>query len=611
MRVASLARYARTVRYLTPGQIVWRGIHEARFRAYRAWPAWFAARWRADARARIALGALAPPPGELLARERAVASRWRRGEVEHLGESGPASDWTGQGRSRLWRYERHYHTELLALAALAASDPDAGWERDARVLLKQWTAACPPPAGDAWEPYPVARRILSWSLAAVLVPRLGAELAPQLALHLHFLRAHLERHLLGNHLLCDAAALVTGAAVLDAAGAEAAGRLGERILRGELASQVLADGGYAERTAHYHAIVLRDVLIAAVLAARRGRPLPEPILAKLRAMTRWLALVCRGDEAPWLNDAAPGAMPAVSEVLALAAAAGIAPEAGTGWLARSLGFGPIGSPKPVRPTELELPDTGWTIVRAAGGHELLFEHGAIGPDHQPGHGHSDALSYELFWSGQSIVADSGVTTYEPGAVRAFERSARAHATVTVGGEGPDELWGAFRVGSRARVWNRPMACQGQARLLRGELRAPAGWTHQRGLIYWPGHVLVVLDRLENARGEVISRVPLARGVVAKNGALDAGEVVLRFEVLRGVELAPVAGAEAPRDGWIGEGFGRALPRTCLRIAADREGSLAYAVLAENVRVSLDMKQCGLRGRGGRVDIPLGSDGLPR
>jgi hypothetical protein len=609
--VASLARYARTVRHLTAGQILWRGIHEARLRAYRAWPAWFAARWRADAGARIALAALAPPPGDLLAREHAVANRWRRGEVEYLGESGAASDWICEGRSRLWRYERHYHAELLALAALAASDPDAGWERDAHVFLEQWTAACPPPAGDAWEPYPVARRILSWSLAAVLAPRLGAALAPQLALHLQFLRAHLERHLLGNHLLCDAAALVAGAAVLDAPGANAAGRLGQRILRGELARQVLADGGYAERTAQYHAIVLRDVLVAAVLSARRGRPLPAPILAKLRAMAGWLSLVRRGDEVPWLNDAAPGTMPPVGEVLSLATAAGIAGEGGAGWLARSLGSESLAAPTGARPAEIELPDTGWTIVRAEGGHELLFEHGAIGPDHQPGHGHSDALSYELFWNHQSVVADSGVTTYEAGAVRAFERSARAHATVTVGGEGADELWGAFRVGSRARVRALPKRRLGEARVLRGELDAPAGWTHRRGLIYWPGQALVVLDRVEHAHGEVISRVPLARGVVANYGALEVGGVVLCFEVLRGVELDPAAGAVAPRDGWIGEGFGRAWPRTCLRIVADREGYLAYAFLADGVRVSLDMKHCVLDGPRGRVDLALGSNGLLR
>src|SRR5207247_7145397 len=97
-----------------------------------------------------------------------------------------------------------------------------------------------------------------------------------------------------------------------------------------------------------------------------------------------------------------------------------------------------------------LPDTGWTILRD-GRHELLFEHGPLGPDEQPGHGHSDALSFELFWNGVPVVLDTGASTYQPGPQRTTDRSVFSHAAVSVDGEGPDELWGAFRAGGRARV----------------------------------------------------------------------------------------------------------------------------------------------------------------
>src|SRR5262249_2452365 len=175
---------------------------------------------------------------------------------------------------------------------------------------------------------------------------------------------------------------------------------------------------------------------------------------------------------------------------------------------RAFGLSAQPSPAPVR-GDLELPDTGWSLVRE-GAHELLFEHGLIGPDEQPGHGHSDALSYELFWDGRPVVVDTGVTTYEIGAVRDFERSAKAHATITVGGAGPDELWASFRVGSRARVSGglRNRTTDG-VRVFEGMVHAPAGWRHRRQLVFWPGEALVVVDDVEGARGEIVSRIPLA------------------------------------------------------------------------------------------------------
>src|SRR5205823_162124 len=300
------------------------------------------------------------------------------------------------------------------------------WLEHARELVRSWMTACPPPHGDAWEAYPVARRILNWCLAGYIAPVLGAELAAGIAGQVRFLSKHLEYHLLGNHLLCDAAA---------------------------------------------------------------------------RAMSRWLASIAREDGVPYVNDSAPDASPPVSDVLSLARALHLIDGPWDSWLGRV--FGLVAPPAPAPPrTDVELPDTGWSMVRE-GQHELLFEHGPIGPDEQPGHGHSDALSSELFWDGHPVVIDTGDTTYDVGSIRAFERSAAAHACVTVGGEGPDELWAAFRVGARGKVsGGRQRHDDARVRVFAGAVRAPAGWTHFRRIIFWPGEALVVLDRVVGARADV-------------------------------------------------------------------------------------------------------------
>jgi len=589
----SLGRLVRTASHLRPSQLAWRVVHEARLRlngVRTPQRAWFEQGTRFAVTSPVDLRGVDAGP------LRRVADLWRAGQVEYLALPRDRSDWAGPGMPKLWRYERQYHSELVALALLGAVESDEGRIREAKELVSGWVESCPQPRGDAWEPYPVARRVLSWSLAGYLSPSLGATLAAGLAAQVRFLARHLEHHLRGNHLICDAAALVAGSAAVRASGLDSIGAAAAALLAEELENQVLPDGGYAERTAQYHAIVLRDVLLAMGLSRARGIALDARIASAARRMAGWLATVARGNAVPYLNDAAPDATPSVGEVLSLARALRLIDGPWQSWLGRA-----FGADAPALRTEsvgdVQLPDTGWTLVRE-GGHELLFEHGPIGPDEQPGHGHSDALSYELFWDGHPIVTDTGVTTYDIGAVRDFERSAPAHATVSVGGEGPDELWAAFRVGARASVQGSPLASTAEGvRKLEGIVRAPPGWEHRRRFVFWPGEALVVFDFVRGARDPVRSHLPLAPGCALGTDSVvrsPGGE--LRVEVLRGTR-------DDGAQSWVGEGFGRRRERMTFSFVADAEGRVAYAILAPGRSVSVDGAACHIRGPRGSVEIP--------
>lgn len=558
-------RTIRTLSHLKAGQVYARALHEVRQGVYWGAGPLLRLLYRPDASAQIA-GVHLPLPKLDLRHQRGVAERWRQGRVEYLGSEGDRSDWLARAHPKLWRYERHYHAELVALAALSAAEPRAPWLEQARALVEDWCAICPPGSGDAWEPYPVARRILNWSLAAALAPELGASLAPSLAAQLRFLRAHVERHLLGNHILSDAAALIAGASILRIPESPEIGAFGASLLAAELRRQTLPDGGYAERTVHYHALVLRDALVARALGGLAGRVLQ--VDQQLASMARWLSLVGRpGGALPYLNDATPEATVFAREAMSL-----------------SEGIG-LGSPEGAfLQGELCLPETGWSMIREDG-HELLFEHGPIGPPEQPGHGHSDALSYELWWSAVPVVTDSGVTTYERGATRDFERSSRAHATVTVDGEGPDELWASFRVGGRGRVEARPaVRSPAEVHRLEASVRAHAGWEHVRRLLFRPGEALVVLDRVRDARfgSEVLSRIPLdpAWSFRADGGRVSLrgpGDLRLMLTILHGEFAGASSGVAEPREGWVGRGFGRPVARPSLRLRADAAGHCSYAI----------------------------------
>jgi len=143
----SIGRLFRTASHLRPSQVGWRLVHATRLRLNKVKPSH--SNWQ-DESARFAAAHQATrfDPAPL----RPIADSWRAGSVEYLAIQGDRRDWHGGARPKLWRYERQYHSELVALAAVGAADGDESRLQEARDLVASWAQACPQPRGDAWEP---------------------------------------------------------------------------------------------------------------------------------------------------------------------------------------------------------------------------------------------------------------------------------------------------------------------------------------------------------------------------------------------------------------------------------------------------------------------------
>src|SRR5690606_17487642 len=83
--------------------------------------------------------------------------------------------------------------------------------------------------------------------------------------------------------------------------------------------------------------------------------------------------------------------------------------------------------------------------------ELLADIHGISPSYQPGHAHADSLSFVMEVGGKPCVVDMGISTYQISTRRDYERSTRAHNTVTVNNQDTAEVWRGFRVGRRPKV----------------------------------------------------------------------------------------------------------------------------------------------------------------
>jgi uncharacterized heparinase superfamily protein len=424
-----------------------------------------------------------------------------------LGRSGAvatAADWNDGAQDKLWLYNLHYFDDLTA----AGAEKRRVWHRD---LIDRWIGDNPPGSGNGWEPYPTSLRIVNWVKFALAGVPFQDGWLDSLALQTRWLEHRLERHLLGNHLFANAKALVFAGLFFD--GAEATRWLngGLRILKDEVAEQILADGGHFELSPMYHAIILEDVLdlinLARTFSNRAPMHVVDSWLEIGGPMRRWLRAMTHPDgEIAFFNDAAfniaakPSALEDYAIRLGLPAAKGVADGL------------------------TDLPQSGyirWQTEDAV----ALLDVAAIGPDYLPGHAHADSLSFELSVAGTRVIVNGGTSTYGRNAQRQRERGTAAHSTVTVDDADSSEIWAGFRVARRARIRELNIVqSPGAVRVAAshdGYMRLGGGAIHRREWTLEERRI-AVRDEVSGTYTQAMARFHLAPAICADGGGKAGG-----------------------------------------------------------------------------------------
>ncbi len=414
--MSSAARYVHTLRYLRPVQVFGRLWYRAR-------------RPRPDLRAapslRPRLSAYVEPiapPATLVARDRV-----RLLNVER--RCATPADWRPAGASKLWIYHLHYFEDLNAREAGVRGE----WHRE---WLQRWVRDNPPGVGEAWEAYPISRRIVSWVKWSLRGNELPPRCRESLAVQARWLAARVEHHILGNHLIANAAALLHAGLYFGEDESRIWYERGLKILSRELGEQLLQDGGHFELSPMYHAAVLADLLDLVNLFRAYGVGVPSAWTAAIARMREWLDVLTHPDgEIAFFNDAACGIAPTAAEIAAYASRLGL-PAAHRQY------------------ADLTVLDPSGYVRLEAGPAVLLCDCAAVGPDYLPAHAHADTLSFELSLHGERVLVNSGVSQYGADAERQRQRGTAAHNTVVLDGQDSSEVWGGFRTARRARVRHR-------------------------------------------------------------------------------------------------------------------------------------------------------------
>lgn len=353
------------------------------------------------------------------------------GKVTLLYESGEPGgmNWANPDRSHLWNFNLHYLEFLIPLAAAYQRERDIRYYQCFRDYCRRWIADNREGTQDGWHPYTISLRLTNLWICedafreALLEDKsfFGELNDSMYAQYLH-LQKRLELHLLGNHYFENLKAVMLGALYFQE---PAIYERYKKKFREEIAEQILPDGVHYERSFMYHKIILEDLMRAAKAVQAEDMALYTEIFPVVRRMADAMYSIEENmGHTPLFNDAGDNvARPYRSLLRALKEEFGIRPAG-----------------------RLTFSDAGYYCLEN-GRIKIVMDAGAIAPDHMPGHGHCDGLSFELSLEGEPLFVNAGTGQYQ-GSLRSFFRSTAAHNTVVIDGEEQSRCWGEHRVAGR-------------------------------------------------------------------------------------------------------------------------------------------------------------------
>lgn len=184
-----------------------------------------------------------------------------------------------------------------------------------------------------------------------------------------------------------------------------------------LNENILADGMMIERSAMYQGLTVLSlrIFMESDFLERRTRAFAGSLYH--RALKAWWVLTHPDGEISLFNDSWYGEVPRTALV-----------------------------EKEVSLLPLEvLSSAGYARIRK--GHIfLIFDAGAIGPEWNPGHGHSDFLAVEIDVAGSRFIVDPGTSEYSHGPQRQRQRAANQHNGPSIKGRDFVEYMDCFKVG---------------------------------------------------------------------------------------------------------------------------------------------------------------------
>ena len=335
--------------------------------------------------------------------------------------------WQIKSNNKLWLYNLHYFDYL-----------NCGIYKKKYLnnYINNWIDINTKHKSVGLEPYPTSLRIVNWIKYFITYNVNEKKFNNNLFNQIIHLSKNYEYHLLGNHYIANLKAVFFGCIYFNS------DKLNKIFtdclikLEDEINNQILMDGGHAEFSPMYHAIILEDLLdiisIINFYDYKLKKKFKYLITKKINSMFYWLRLLTHpNDTYCKFNDTSENIANSYSSLLKYA---------------HSLGF----KINNFTPKYTYLKNTGYFSYINK---NIFFciNVGNSSIDHLSGHTHADTLSFELSYKKNIFFSNGGISTYNVGKTREFERSSANHNTVIVNNRNSSEVWNSFRLSRRIKI----------------------------------------------------------------------------------------------------------------------------------------------------------------
>jgi len=383
-------------------------------------------------------------------------------------------NWNDKSQSQLWNFNLHYFDWAReSLETLIINDKFELKLFLIGNLIDDWIDNNKLGKGNGWNSYTISLRIRNWIWLFSCLPYLiNKKRIDSLYSQLTWLSNNLEKCHGGNHLLENLISLLICSKQFKNKHSFTIFNKALILLKKELNSQILEDGGHEERSGSYHFLILDRLLELACVMELTDDEIPKWLLESLKKMYEWAEEVIIADYLlPRFNDSPLDGCPKIKNILFFARSFfGYIQKENLGLRSlllqkRKINLYALNFQKK-RKSLYDFPDTGWTIIRPNDEWDFIFKCGKSCPDKLPAHAHSDLLSFDLFYKGKPVISEVGTSTYGNNMIRYFERSNAAHNVLQISKcfsnknkkkwIEPIEVWGNHRAGRKANILSRDL-----------------------------------------------------------------------------------------------------------------------------------------------------------
>lgn len=469
------------------------------------------------------------------------------------------NSWNDKSLQHLWRFNLHYFEYLYKISYEYLKDNKKNkYYNKYKELISSWILNNPFAEGDGWHPYTISLRITNWiSTYEIFSDKIEKDkkfekmINDSLYMQYKFLQENLEKDILGNHYLENIKALILGSIFFKER------NIKEKFinkLEKELKEQILYDGMHFELSPMYHKVILELIIKLAIWLKN------DLVAYNLYHYIQIMVNVMYSFEkdfgkTPSFNDSTDGVSKTFTSILKVARDEfNIRPEF-------------IG----------KLEKSGYYILDKDK-YKLIFDVGEISPKYLPGHGHCDALSYELSMDNNPILVNSGTYLYEPGKWRDYFRKTKSHNTVTINGKDQSQYWSSFRVAKRIKNVKRKSFRYKEINFVAGSYDSYSGDNHKRFIGELDKNTLLVLDKISDGNKKdaksYIHMVPECEIEIDKKIKIQNKE--------RKIYITPFLNEEVKlKNGWYSKKFNFKEKNKYLQIRKDKKSDFFGYLISFN------------------------------